>query len=162
MLGVAYLCYVNNNDSAVTLGVAYLCYVNNNDRAMTLGVAYLCYLSLSGLTFVICLCQEEVQRTMQAMKQKSQSHHQPARDIDDEENDGNHEDVGDDIVDERWKKQRYTSNQLRKKLDAVSGGVTASCVPVGPAFVLFFSVVHVSFSSLLYPAFCRALDMKIT
>ena len=89
---------------------------------------------------------------MQAMKQKSQSHHQPARDSDDEENDGNHEDVGYDVVDERWKKQRYTSNQLRKKLDAVSGGVTASWVPVGPAFVLFYSMVHVSFLQFTLPS----------
>ncbi|KAK7108451.1 calcyphosin-2-like [Littorina saxatilis] len=62
--------------------------------------------------------EEEIQRTMQAMKKKGQQMHS-ARDYDNEENgDDDGEDVGEDVVDEQWKKQRYTSNQLRKKLDA--------------------------------------------
>ena len=42
-------------------------------------------------------------------------------DDDDDDDDNNvRDDVSVDVVDEKWKKQRYTSNQLRKKLDAVS------------------------------------------
>ena len=77
---------------------------------------------------------------MQAMKQKSQSHYQPVTDSDEEDDDGNREDVGDDDVDERWKKQRYTSNQLHKKLDAVSG----IAAPRTVCQVLFLCSLHLT------------------
>ncbi|XP_076445679.1 calcyphosin-2-like [Babylonia areolata] len=62
--------------------------------------------------------EDEIQRTIQAMKQKGQSHYNGDDDDNSDEDSRNKEDVSEDVVDDRWKKQRYTTSQLHKKLDA--------------------------------------------
>ncbi|KAL8613723.1 hypothetical protein ACOMHN_029815 [Nucella lapillus] len=64
--------------------------------------------------------EEEIRRTMQAMKEKGQLYSQGRGDDSDDsdDDDRNKEDVSEDVVDERWKKQRYTVKQMHKKLDA--------------------------------------------
>ena len=70
-----------------------------------------------------CVCEkEEIRHTMQELKQKGQGNYiQSARHDDDSDDDDRKLDhVSEDIVDDSWKKQRYTTKQLHKKLDAVS------------------------------------------
>lgn len=68
---------------------------------------------------IIVSLKAEILKAVSAMKQAYQSN-VPGMNSNQNQDDEFKNEIGEDIVDDSWKKQRYSSKELMKKLDAVS------------------------------------------